>query len=370
MTSPYFPDLSFQNNLSDELARARRDGIVIFGSGNFARALKAALDQLGVVVNAFVVSQGPQTTLDGIPVLPITDAIHEKGCRHIWIGIFNHQPNANYGNLSRVCKELGFEHILFPTQYFELVAPQLGWRFWLSPRTDYQDHASELQSAFEHLEDDESKQLFADTLTFRLGKSLQIPGTPCSDLHYFPDFIAQTTQARAQPLALVDGGAYDGDTIATALTRLPLECAYAFEPDPTNFRALTQRAKHLPVPVICFPCGLSSEAQTLRFCSGQGEASTISAGGEETIQVVSIDECLPTARVDYLKLDVEGHEMEVLQGAIQCIQRHRPILAIAGYHRASDFWQIPNFIGSLNLGYRIRLRIHTENSFEAVFYAY
>ena len=189
MTSPYFPDLSFQDNLSDELARARRDGIVIFGSGNFARALKAALDQLGVVVNAFVVSQGPQTTLDGIPVLPIADAIHENGCRHIWIGIFNHQPNANYGNLNRVCQELGFEHILFPTQYFELVASQLGWRFWLSARTDYQDHAAELQSAFDQLEDDESKRLFADTLTFRLGKSLQIPATPCSDLHYFPDTL-------------------------------------------------------------------------------------------------------------------------------------------------------------------------------------
>lgn len=370
MTSPYFPDLSFQDNLSDELARARRDGIVIFGSGNFARALKVALDQLGAVVKAFVVSQGEQTTLDGVPVLPIADAIQENGCRNIWIGIFNHQPNANYLKLSNLCQSLGFEHILGITQYFELVASQLGWRFWLSDRSDYAAHASELQAAFEQLEDDESKRLFADTLTFRLGKSMHVSGTPCSDVHYFPDFITQATQARAQPLAMIDGGAYDGDTIATALVHLPLTCAYAFEPDPSNFRALAQRAKHLPMPVMCVPCGLSSTAQTLRFATGQGEASAISADSGETIQVVSIDECLPTARVDFLKLDVEGHEMEALQGAIQCIQRHRPVLAIAGYHRASDFWRIPKFIGNLNLGYRIRLRIHTENSFDAVFYAY
>jgi FkbM family methyltransferase len=370
MTKPTLPDLSFQDDSKQVLARAQRDGVVIFGSGKFARALKVALSHLNISVTAFVVTQGHATTLEGIPVLPVAESVAVNGNRNIWVGVFNHQPNANYDTLNSICLGAGFEHIVFPTQFFELVAPFMGWRFWLTHRADYRSNEKEIRVAFERLEDDQSKQLFADTLSYRLGKALHIPGTPCQDLHYFPDFITVPTRNAGRPLTLLDGGAYDGDTIATALSRLPLAQAYAFEPDATNFRSLTQRAKTLEVPVVCFPCGLSSSTQTLRFCSGQGEASTISSAGEETIQVVSIDDCLPNSRVDYLKFDVEGHEMEALQGAAHSIRRHRPLLAIAGYHRASDLWRIPNFIHSLELGYRVRLRIHTENSFEAVFYAY
>ena len=370
MTKPTLPDLSFQNDSDQVLVRAKRDGVVIFGCGNFARALKSALSQLGVTVTAFVVTQGPATTLDDTPVLPVSQSVAINGNRNIWVGVFNHQSNANYSKLNSVCLSAGFESIVFPTQFFELVAPFMGWRFWLTHRADYLSHEGDIRAAFEGLEDDESKQLFADTLTFRLGKALHIPDTPCQDLHYFPDFMTLPARNEGRSLTLVDGGAYDGDTIATALSKLPLTQAYAFEPDSTNFGALTQRAKTLEVPVVCFPCGLSSSTQTLRFCSGQGEASTISSTGEETIQVVAIDDCLPTTRVDYLKFDVEGHEMEALQGAAQSIRHHRPLLAIAGYHRASDLWRIPNFIHRLGMGYKVRLRIHTENSFEAVFYAY
>lgn len=370
MTSARFPDLSFDAD-TVRLDEARRDGVLIFGSGNFARALKLALDALGVPVVAFVNSAGPAHTQDGLAVLPLAEVDPVHRTKAMWVGVFNHQPNANYALLKSLCQEAGFARVVLPQHYFEIVEEHMGWRYWLSARSGYASRSAELQAAFARLDDDESRQIFADTLRFRLGRLDAIPGAPVADLHYFPDFVvAACTTRHPRPLSLLDGGAYDGDTIATALTRLPLGEAYAFEPDPGNYHALTERARDLPIPVTCFPCGLSSETRTLRFSSGQGEASTVSEQGDQMIQVVSIDDCLPTARVDYLKLDVEGHEMETLQGATRLIRRNRPAMAIAGYHRWDDLWRIPAFIAALDLDYRLRFRIHTHNSFEAVFYAY
>lgn len=41
-------------------------------------------------------------------------------------------------------------------------------------------------------------------------------------------------------------------------------------------------------------------------------------------------------RVDFIKIDVEGAEPEVLEGAVETIRRHAPKLALAVYHRRDE----------------------------------
>lgn len=370
MTRTGFPDLSFDAS-TVRLEEARRDGILIFGSGNFARALKRALDAIGIPVIAFVNSTGLTHVLDERPVYALPDIAPQLCSKTIWLGVFNHHPNSDYALLTELCATAGFNRILLPQEYFETVAEHMGWRYWLSARHGYAARAAELKATFDRLDDDESRQIFADTIAFRLGKLNTIPDAPMTEPSYFPNFILNECTARhVAPFGFLDGGAYDGDTIATALSRLPLGEAYAFEPDPENYRGLTRRTRDLPIPVTCVPCGLSSETQTLTFSSGHGEASTVSAKGDRSIQAVSIDDCLPGARINYLKLDIEGHEIEALRGGVKLIRRNRPTMAIAGYHRWDDLWRIPAFVNSLDLDYRLRFRIHTHNSFEAIFYAY
>lgn len=73
--------------------------------------------------------------------------------------------------------------------------------------------------------------------------------------------------------------------------------------------------------------------------------------------------------IDFIKMDIEGSELEALKGAEQTINQHKPKLAIAVYHQLKDFWEIPQWIDSLKLGYTFRLRHFTIHSSETVLFA-
>jgi len=78
---------------------------------------------------------------------------------------------------------------------------------------------------------------------------------------------------------------------------------------------------------------------------------------------------LPTTNIDFIKLDVEGAEAQVLNGARNAIQRCRPVLALSLYHNPQDLWTLPELIFEICEDYNFYIRQHYHNSFESVFYA-
>lgn len=57
--------------------------------------------------------------------------------------------------------------------------------------------------------------------------------------------------------------------------------------------------------------------------------------------------------VDYIKIDAEGAELRVLQGAYKTIKRNHPILAVACYHRFSDIVSLIQMILDIDVNYKI-----------------
>lgn len=58
---------------------------------------------------------------------------------------------------------------------------------------------------------------------------------------------------------------------------------------------------------------------------GINSGISIPGGGKYEVDVQTLDE-LCTERVDFIKIDVEGYEGHVLEGAMQLLERYRPIL--------------------------------------------
>ncbi|WP_178106730.1 FkbM family methyltransferase [Pseudomonas mangiferae] len=354
--------------LQDALARARRDGVVIHGAGNFARALRRACEGQGIPVRHFAVSAAPTTAeVDGVPVSALADVPAALRRSPLWIGVYNRGADAELTALRQAGLAAGFDEVRVPQEYFGWVAEAMGWRFWLAPLQAYAGAQAAIETAYGILADDESRATFAAMLDFRRALALERPLMPSPELQYFPASLRRYVAAGC---VYLDGGAYDGDSIRQAAALLDLGRVYAFEPDPDNYARLAADLARQPLPAVCLPMGLSDSNAFLRFNAGAGEGSSLDPQGDSTIQVTRLDDLLVHERVDFLKLDIEGNEMPALEGARRLIASQRPFLAIAAYHRWDDLWRIPAFIHGLGLGYKVSLKLHETNSFESVFYAY
>ena len=114
--------------------------------------------------------------------------------------------------------------------------------------------------------------------------------------------------------------------------------------------------------------GLSDSQGTLHFNADAGSASAIINGLGKSISVVSLDKELENEPISFIKMDLEGWEMNALRGAEITIKKYKPKLAIAVYHAAKDFRDIPQYILKLNPDYKLYLRHYTQGWSETVMF--
>ena len=108
--------------------------------------------------------------------------------------------------------------------------------------------------------------------------------------------------------------------------------------------------------------------------SGRGEGSSIAINGDSFIQCVTLDDSAPTFEPTLIKMDIEGAEMDALQGAERTISKYKPGLAISIYHKPEHLWELPlwiaNFSRKQRINYQYFLCSHARNSFDTIFYAF
>jgi len=73
--------------------------------------------------------------------------------------------------------------------------------------------------------------------------------------------------------------------------------------------------------------------------------------------------------VTYIKMDIEGAELNALKGAANTIKKNKPRLAICVYHKPEDILEIPVFLSELVPSYQFYLRHHSQYYIETVLYA-
>lgn len=125
-----------------------------------------------------------------------------------------------------------------------------------------------------------------------------------------------------------------------------------------------------------FEYGLWSSSKELTFYFDEknptGSRIVDDKYANNKIKVVSIDEFIKTQNIesfDFLKLDVEGSEFEIIKGAIKSIKRDRTQLAISIYHSSKDFFQIPLYLKENLNDYIFRIGHYSGNLAETILYA-
>lgn len=112
---------------------------------------------------------------------------------------------------------------------------------------------------------------------------------------------------------VIDGGAHIGLFSLHVKQKYPQARIIAFEPDEYAFAILNANIKANGFnQVHTVKSGLFNQNTTLRFASNGADGGAIKADGSLEIQVVKLSEYI-TEDVDYLKLNIEGAELEVLE---------------------------------------------------------
>lgn len=170
----------------------------------------------------------------------------------------------------------------------------------------------------------------------------------------------------------IDAGCFDcgtsiyfieqtGDTTASIV---------AFEPDPINAEHCRRIAREHNLNIQLIEAGAYSEDGVLHFNSSGSSMSCIEENGSISVNIRTIDNVVGDQRVSFIKVDIEGSELEALKGASKCIQRDKPICAISAYHRIGDTIVLLNYLKELVPEYCFALRHYSNSSCETVLYAF
>ena len=159
---------------------------------------------------------------------------------------------------------------------------------------------------------------------------------------------------------IFDIGAWKGDTAYFFSKKCSNKARiYAFEPDDYAFQILEKiKEKYKLNNVITKNILLSNAEKEIDFISMIENTPTIK---KNAITIDKFVEENNIEKIDYIKMDVEGAEKNILEGAIKTIRKFKPSLAIAIYHGGKlfmeDFYNIPIFIKNvINEDYEYYIR--------------
>ena len=147
-----------------------------------------------------------------------------------------------------------------------------------------------------------------------------------------------------------DIGAFKGDTAYFFSKKCSNKARiYAFEPDENNYKVLLKiKDKYKLNNVIASNILFSNSETEINFLSMDLNRPAVKMKSTTIDKFVEENNI---EKIDYIKMDVEGAEKNILEGAIKTIKKFKPSLAIAIYHGGKlfmeDFYNIPIFIKNI-----------------------
>lgn len=262
---------------------------------------------------------------------------------------------------------MGFKRVA-PFGLLEVLNPEL-----FPPHMFYsgllEDLVSNCERYVELMENvaDEMSQLVLDAV---LGYRLTFDPRVLSPIIEWDLYGAKNLIEYGSDEVYVDGGAFDGDSVRLFLDRVhgKFSRVLAFEPDQETFKRLAQNFSDNP-KIEAINAGLHRCKGVLRFDNAGTRGSIFTDTGAVEIPVVGLDEILGSDRVTFIKMNIEGAELEALRGGEQAIRAWGPKLGISLYHNPSDLWKLPQEARALRSDYKLYIRQHDGGIIETVLYA-
>ena len=357
----------------DELTGPNSERLVLFGAGGLGRKAMAGLRQVGVEPLAFADNDQVLwgTSIDGVPVMSPRDAAAKYGREAAFVvTIWRGESRDVMAERRQQLLDLGCSCVVTFAplfwKYSDVFLPH--YALDLPERTAAQ--ADVIRAVFSLWADEASRREYLAQIEWRMMAEFDSLPRPVGHEIYFPDDLVDLRPDEV----FVDCGAYDGDTIRSLLQRGGIldRRVVAFEPDPSNFRQLEEYVATLPAPVRgrieVVQAAVGARHCQVQFDATGTEAAAVGSGGAR-VECVALDEAAGPRHPTFVKMDIEGSELDAVTGAAKVISDSRPVMAICVYHRQDHVWRVPAALADITCGYRFYLRPHLLEVWDLVCYA-
>ncbi len=175
--------------------------------------------------------------------------------------------------------------------------------------------------------------------------------------------LEPSTLVKMRNKDFIDAGGYVGDS-AMIFEEFTDKNIYTFEPTKDNYERILQTIKLNNLKrVIPINKGLGAENAKAEIgisdTYGLGSSIAFSEHFEntESVEITTLDEFVRENKIQvgFIKVDIEGFEMEFLKGAKETICAQKPAMLLSIYHQPSDYFEIKPLIESWNLGYKFKI---------------
>ncbi len=363
---------AWEGRTFDEAAALASGGLVLYGAGGVGRLALEALMRRGLAPLAYSDGDSKRwgSEVAGVPVLPPAVAAERFGAKAAFVvTIWNrsHRFEETRAVLAAIgcrcvvsCAALFYQYPEGCLPYYAMDLPHRLVR-----------EATNIRKAFSLWNDEESRREFLNELRWRMDLDFSgILPRPAAEQYFAVDLFRLGREE-----VFIDCGAYDGDTLKPflALTGGCFQRVIAYEPDPRNHGRLKSYRNELPAKIAAKidiqRAAVGARREILRFNADGLESSALDPAGGKVVESRPLDDWLGAIRPTYIKMDIEGAELDALQGGERLIRESSPTLAVCVYHRPSHFWEIPLWLAALPCGYRLYLRRYAEVPWDLVCYA-
>jgi FkbM family methyltransferase len=375
LSEPHSSAVERETSTLDSILGSLDQPFLLFGAGNLGRKALNQLKGIGKKPVAFI-DNNPHlwgTKINAVPIMSPAEAasIYDPSSTGvittIWCGEATDKMEDRIGPI----RTLGFSRVA--------MFGHLAWKFregflphyCLDRPSKVIDAADRVIQAFSLLSDESSRKLFVDHVEWRLFLNYDLLPPP-SDLEiYFNDqFVSQSPTE-----VLYDIGAYTGDSVESFLRTsrgLQFSEIHSFEPSPSNFLTLNNYflgLREIPGKAYAHQLALGGQEGSILVEQENGPASRVGKGNFNvpisTIDIFSESHLKPS----FIKIDIEGFELECLRGAEQTIRNTGPVVAVSVYHLQDHLWEIVLQLNSYRPDYSFYLCPHVADGWDLVLYA-
>lgn len=337
--------------------------IILFGAGALGRSVITKLTALGKKTVAFC-DNNPKlwgAKIDGMTVLSPDDAVALYRETGVFVAtIYTSNP------LLKQLADLDLCFLSFPE--LAMCYPELLPHCALDLPQKLVGENEAIKKCLNIWSDQESKREYIGQIKWRLtlDRNALSAHAPVKEIYFALDLFDLHDQE-----VMIDAGAYTGDSIQKFLkqTHNSFKKIIAIEADSQSTEKLQQvLTKFDSSRTKIVNKVIGAKNGSVKFNQLGSVSSTVSDSGIE-LECTTLDTLIGDDIPTYIKMDIEGAELDALKGARKTIAKHYPILAICLYHHIDDLWKIPNYLHSIAPEYKFFLRRYSDECWEQVCYA-